>query len=100
MSLDEFHPAARIEFQDTIDRYADVEERLAADFLDRVEQVVDVCRRHPGWHARIDETDARTALVDRFPYHLIFTSGEIGFRVIAVVHHSRRPGYWIDRLED
>jgi len=32
-----------------------------------------------------------------FPYSLIYRLRDDTVRVIAVAHHSRRPGYWVDR---
>lgn len=33
----------------------------------------------------------------RFPYALIFRVQGESVRVIAIAHHSRRPGYWVGR---
>ncbi len=32
-----------------------------------------------------------------FPYSLIYRLQDDTVRVIAIAHHSRRPGYWINR---
>jgi len=32
-----------------------------------------------------------------FPYSLIYRLQDDAVRVIAIAHHCRRPGYWIDR---
>lgn len=34
----------------------------------------------------------------RFPYAVIVQERDAGIIVIAFAHHSRRPGYWRDRL--
>jgi hypothetical protein len=33
----------------------------------------------------------------RFPYSLIYAALVDEIRILAVAHHSRRPGYWRDR---
>jgi len=33
----------------------------------------------------------------RFPYSLIYTESGDEIRILAVAHHSRRPGYWRGR---
>jgi toxin ParE1/3/4 len=33
----------------------------------------------------------------RFPYWLVYMVSEDEIRVLAVAHHSRRPGYWKER---
>ena len=45
-----------------------------------------------------DEEGYRFALLDRYPYSLIYrVVGEI-VQVIAVAHARRKPGYWSDRV--
>jgi hypothetical protein len=41
----------------------------------------------------------RKALLDRFPYLVIFRETAGGVEIIAVAHGRRRPGYWRDRVE-
>ncbi|HEU0078880.1 MAG TPA: type II toxin-antitoxin system RelE/ParE family toxin [Longimicrobiaceae bacterium] len=40
----------------------------------------------------------RRLLLRRFPYYLLYRVEEDVILVLAVGHHSRRPGYWRDRL--
>jgi toxin ParE1/3/4 len=35
--------------------------------------------------------------VDRFPFDLLYRIGPERIEVLAVVHHSRKPGYWQHR---
>ena len=32
-----------------------------------------------------------------FPYSLVYTVSGDEIRILAVAHHSRRPGYWTGR---
>lgn len=40
----------------------------------------------------------RRALVQRFPYAVVFLELPDEIRVLAVAHGHRRPGYWRERL--
>ncbi|NKC14833.1 MAG: hypothetical protein GKR94_22410 [Gammaproteobacteria bacterium] len=41
---------------------------------------------------------AKQLLLHRFPYSVIVVEDDDAFVVLAVAHHARRPGYWMDRL--
>ena len=41
---------------------------------------------------------ARRLVLRRFPFDIVVTVGPGELVVVAVAHHSRRPGYWRDRL--
>jgi toxin ParE1/3/4 len=41
---------------------------------------------------------ANRLLLHRFPFDVIVVAEGDELVVIAVAHHSRRPGYWMDRL--
>lgn len=45
------------------------------------------------------ESEVRSLCVNDFPYMLIYGIRDSGLVVLAVAHHSRRPGYWHDRLK-
>jgi hypothetical protein len=40
---------------------------------------------------------AKKLLLYRFPYSLIIIQRDDGFIVIALAHHSKKPGYWLTR---
>jgi plasmid stabilization system protein ParE len=42
----------------------------------------------------------RTWRIPHFPYSLIYRQVGRDVFILAVAHHSRRPGYWKDRLQD
>lgn len=39
----------------------------------------------------------RRYILRRFPYSIIYQITADELRVIAVAHHRRRPGYWVNR---
>ena len=68
----------------------------ADDFADEMEQALGLLNRFP----ELGETGARNTRslpLHSFPYSLIYRLQADLIRVIAVAHHSRRPGYWVGR---
>ena len=41
---------------------------------------------------------ARRLILKRFPYDIITVERNGTFIVVAVAHHSRKPGYWQNRI--
>ena len=66
---------------------------LSRSLLDEFERSVNALRAHPGigaaWRANI-----RRLAMKRFPYWIIYAISGDEVRILAVAHHSRRPGYW------
>ena len=40
----------------------------------------------------------RKQIMRTFRYSLIYSIEEDGLLILAVAHHSRRPGYWLSRI--
>ena len=40
----------------------------------------------------------RKRILRKFRYSLIYSAEKDGLLILAVAHHSRRPGYWIGRV--
>ncbi len=41
---------------------------------------------------------AKRLILKRFPYDIVVIESELETVVIAIAHHSRKPGYWRERL--
>jgi plasmid stabilization system protein ParE len=68
----------------------------ADDFADELDQALGLLSRFP----KLGKTSAgntRALALHSFPYSLIYRPQADVIRVIAVAHHSRRPGYWAKR---
>lgn len=65
-------------------------------FFAEFERTVALIVEHPGLGA-LWRNGKRRFILRRFPLSVIYSvrSGEV--RVLAVAHHSRRPGFWRDR---
>jgi plasmid stabilization system protein ParE len=66
---------------------------LGVDFLDDVQRTINAVRSHPGLGVRIGE-QLRRALLQKFPYSLIYAKEPEEIVIVAVAHQRRRPGYW------
>ena len=82
--------------------YAERQPGLEQRFLDEIERVFPEIRVRPRAFPPLEnappDLDLRRAILRRFPYVLVFLELEVEIRLIAVAHTSRRPGYWLDRL--
>jgi len=52
------------------------------------------------WSAAKTMGEPRSWRIPRFPYSLIYRIVGQEVLIIALAHHSRRPGYWKDRLRE
>ena len=94
-----WHSEARMELREALAYYRDqagldVARRLAQDAKAAAQQVL----AYPELGARISHGTRRFVLND-FPYTLIYrvVTGTGTVVILAVAHHSRRPGYWVGR---
>jgi plasmid stabilization system protein ParE len=88
---------ALADFEEATDWYlGELAFSAADDFADAVEQALTLLRRFPemGTPGR---TKARALSLTKFPYSLIYRVNADHVSVIAIAHHSRRPGYWSGR---
>jgi len=84
------------------DWYDKEREGLGKEFASAVEIAVDLIEEDilplspmPGKSGTIG---VKRLILKRFPYDIVVIVGELETVVIAVAHHSRKPGYWRERL--
>jgi toxin ParE1/3/4 len=70
---------------------------LGQHYLTEVHQAVEKLCRFPKIGKALTSR-VRSLLISRFPYSLIYYETGESIVIIAVAHHSRRPGYWKGRL--
>jgi len=93
----EFHPEARLEFRESAAFYKERDEGLGFAFAKEIESVLTMIQAAPErW--RCIEEDVRRCLVQRFPYGLLYTIEPDFILIVAVMHCSRKPGYWRNRV--
>lgn len=70
-------------------------ERAVNAALDLLEEEIVPLASVPG---TAGERGAKRLILKRFPYDVVVRERGGEIVVIALAHHSRRPGYWRDRL--
>ncbi len=95
--IQSIHPEAEAEFAAAADFYNQREEGLGDDFSEEVFATIDRIIKFPNsWPRSSHRT--RRCLCNRFPYSVIYRSTESELTIYAVAHHSRKPGYWKNRI--
>lgn len=92
-----FHPEARLEYRDAAIFYAAARPGLGAEFTREVEAVIEkICEAPQRW--RLFEQDVRRCLTRRFPFAVLYTIESDYILIVAIMHGSRKPGYWQHRV--
>ena len=68
----------------------------ADDFANALEKAFELLSEHPYLGGQAPH-HTRMLTLHSFPYSLIYRIQNNEIRIIAVAHHSRRPGYWVGR---
>jgi len=93
----EFHPKALEEYQQATLRYAQREQKVALQFVGTIEEAIRrVVEAPTRW--RVVEDDIRRCLTRVFPYAILYTIDKDYILIVAVMHCSRKPGYWKYRV--
>lgn len=96
-----FHSEAAEEYLAATQYYLDHASPLvAAAFVAEVEGAIQTLLASPTRWAVIEEPQIRRYLLKQFPYSIYYRWEPERDRVsiYAVMHFSRRPGYWLERL--
>lgn len=96
-----FHSEAADEYLSATRYYLDYASPLvAAAFVGEIEGAIQTLLASPTTWPVIEEPQIRRYLLRRFPYSLFYRWEPERDRIsiYAVMHFSRRPGYWRDRI--
>lgn len=96
-----FHPEAAEEYLAAAQYYLEhASPLIAAAFLAEIETAIQTLRAAPMRWPVIEEPQIRRYLLTRFPYSIYYRYERDSDRVsiYAVMHTSRRPGYWRYRV--
>ncbi|MFV2045361.1 MAG: type II toxin-antitoxin system RelE/ParE family toxin [Anaerolineales bacterium] len=93
----EFATPASSEFLAAIDFYESTDASLGLDFIEDVEQAVQLIAEFASIGSPAPSS-TRRAHLRRFPYALVYQETSELIIVVAVEHHRRKPGFWEDRL--
>ncbi|HTU20972.1 MAG TPA: type II toxin-antitoxin system RelE/ParE family toxin [Gemmataceae bacterium] len=90
-------PEARAELDAAVDWYEQQRPGLGTAFLDRVREVFARIAANPQLHATVYQ-DVRKAVVQKFPYVVLYKEEAGEVVVIAVFHTARDPAIWQGRV--
>lgn len=95
-----FHPEARIDFLEALEFYTEVSVKLGNQFTSEVERIVDHICEYPEAAQKIDDqVGVRRIVIHQFPFAIVYAVKTDVIIILAVMHTSRRPGYWKNRLD-
>ncbi|MBC8181866.1 type II toxin-antitoxin system RelE/ParE family toxin [candidate division KSB1 bacterium] len=92
----EVHPEVYKELEQSRAWYENQAKRLGIEFLDEVDRAIDLIRKFPNTWSLYCE-GCRRFLIHRFPFAIIFRNEKNKIRLFALMHLSRRSGYWKHR---
>ncbi len=93
-----FHEDALEEYTHAARYYAGRNPELALRFIEAVEAAIGRILEAPAVGRVIDE-DVRRCLTHVFPYGVLYTIEPDLVLIVAVMHCSREPGYWKQRVK-
>jgi plasmid stabilization system protein ParE len=92
-----YHPHARRELNDAADYYDSIDLKLGDDFLEEIDDCISRILMFPVAWTKL-RGSVRRCRTHRFPYSLIYDLEEEQVFILAVMHLSREPNYWVNRL--
>ncbi len=96
MRLIEIHPEAELEMDESHSWYEEQQPGLGDRFVDAIRECLYQVQDNPARY-RVIRGKYRRVLAKSFPYGVIYLVLPAKIVVIAVMHQSRRPGYWKNR---
>lgn len=94
-----FDPHARQELNDATSHFSNVDPSLGESFAAEVERAISLILQFPEAWPRVTRL-ARRCRTQRFPYALLYRIRNDSIEILAVMHLSRRPDYWTERLKE
>ncbi len=94
-----FLEPAQEELQEAIGFYNERKEGLGNEFAEEVEQAIQRICLLPGAWTRLSKK-VRRCRTNRFPYGVVYHQKGEELFILAVMHLSRKPNYWKNRLKD
>ena len=92
-----YHEAAEAELLAEVGYLELLSQGLGRRFLEEIHRAEDLIARFPEASEEM-RSGVRKRVLRKFRYSLIYSLETEGPLILAVAHHSRRPGYWAGRL--
>jgi plasmid stabilization system protein ParE len=91
------HCEADVELTATAKQYACARPELARDFLHAFRVAKEAVAEQPDRFSFL-EKPVRRVRISGFPYRIVYEELDDCVHVLAIMHDSRDPGYWKNRL--
>lgn len=92
-----FHPDVVIDIKGSYEWYEDKLQGLGDRFLSELEDGYKAIQNFPDTWATF-QYGFKRYILNRFPFSILYKSTGKEIFIIAVMHNSRKPNYWLDRL--
>jgi plasmid stabilization system protein ParE len=92
-----FHPDVEVDIQGSYVWYEDELQGLGLQFISELEQGFDAISYAPSTWVNF-EHGFRRYILARFPFSIIYKENEDEVSIVAVMHNSRNPEYWKERI--
>ena len=102
----EFHPRARDELLEAEGWYQVRSPLSAAAFRREIETAIRMIAENPRWYSP-GAAGTRRLILPKFPFSVVYRVfadesksllvDQASILIVAVAHHKRRPGYWLNR---
>ena len=93
-----FHPDVTDEVRASYDWYESRAKGLGNDLLSELESAYKAIEELPDTWPKFQK-GFRRFLLSKFPFSVIYRFNNGTIYVVAIMHNSRKPGYWFDRTE-
>ena len=93
-----FHPIAKRELEYSAQYYETQSQGLGKRFLSEIEKGLNRIQAHPDAWPPFVSPGLRRYLLHYFPYAILYKNTPDHLYVLALMHLSREPGYWRERL--
>ena len=91
-----FHPDIEHEVKASYEWYQNQAAGLGDDFLAELETAYQTIIELPDTWPKF-QNGFRRFLLSKFPFSVIYRFDKKAIYIVAVMHNSRKPGYWIER---
>ena len=92
-----FHPDVSFEIKASYDWYQEQSDGLGEDFLNELESsyeaIIELAETWPKF-----QNNFRRFLLSKFPFSVVYREQDNVVYVVTVMHNSRKPGYWSERI--
>ena len=92
-----FHPDIQHEIKENYQWYESKSQGLGEDFITELESAFRLIMEIPDTWPLIS-SNFRRYLLNRFPFGVIYQVKKNEIYIVAVMHLSRKPGYWRKRI--